>query len=353
MSNTKDNKTLLDRRDALRVFAGGAAAGILSGVQGKLLAQPEQTVAPILIPASGPGHVVKVHLPGMKDVNYPHQAAAKIAVDKAVCTLAGEEDVGRAWSRFISSTDRVGIKVNCLGTRLVSTMREVTMAIAQSVRDIGVEDANILIFDMFASNMMGGRYDQQPIRRKMRILAHREYEEYERPWVKAGPARVKFSKLMDWCTAIINVPPIKDHDLAGVTCTMKNMTFGTVEKPHVNHHVVNEACAHLYALEEIRGKVRLNIIDGTSILYDGGPKANRSALTTHDCIYASTDPVAMDAVAFELIANLRAENNMRTLSQVGRHPSFLKLGQELGLGIADRSKIHLETVTLPPFKPSV
>jgi hypothetical protein len=57
----------------------------------------------------------------------------------------------------------------------------------------------------------------------------------------------------------------------------------------------------------------------------------------------------MDAVAGELIEGLRAENKMRTLAQVGRPPKFLKMSEDLGLGIADRKRIQLETIELPPL----
>ncbi len=331
----------------LKLGTAAAAAGALGLGTDAIASSVGVSEESLLAPVSGPGHVVKVHMKGMRSGMFPDPKASRIMVDKAVMTLSGERDPSRAWLKFITPADRVVIKVNCLGTRMLSSMREVVYAIAEAVRDAGVPDANILILDMFASNMLGGRYDQQPNPKRMRVLAHNE-NTYHNTWVDAGPARARFSDLLRWSTAVINVPPIKDHDLAGVTCTMKNMTFGTVEKPHLNHAVVNEAVAHLYAHEEIRGRVRLNLVDGSRVLYDGGPKFRGSSHALHECIYAGTDPVAMDAIAFELIESLRAENNLRTLAQVGRPAKFLQIAQNLGLGVADRKQIRLETVELPP-----
>lgn len=330
----------------IKLGTAAAAAGAIG------LGRPAGALGAVSrVDVSGPGRVVKVHMKGMRSGMFPDPGASRIMVDKAVSTLAKESDPGRAWLKFVSPTDRVLIKVNCLGTRMLSSMREVVYAIADAVRDVGVPDANIVILDMFASNMMGGRYDQQTNPRKMRVIAHRE-DSYQKSTITAGPAKARFADLLLWSTAVINVPPIKDHDLAGVTCAMKNMTFGTVEKPHLNHHVVNEAIAHLYAREEIRGKVRINIVDGSRILYDGGPKFAGSAHALHECIYATTDPVAMDAVAHELIETLRAENKMKTLAEVGRPAKFLSMSQDFGLGVADRKLIQLETVELPPLAKS-
>ncbi len=343
--NNINAKPILSRRQLLGLVAGSTAAGLIGS---PLAAFGATTPTPVA--ASGAGRIVKVHFPGMRQKWFPHPIAARQMVDRAICGLAGVSDPGRAWAKYLSATDRVGIKINCLGTRPSSSMKEIVYAIADSIRDFGVADANIVIFDMFASNMMGGRFNQRTNRRKMRVLAHKEGQ-YQKPWIKAGPAKARFSEILQWTTAIINVPPIKDHDLAGVTCTMKNMTFGTVEKPHLNHHCVNEAIAHLWATEQIRSRVRVNIVDGSTILYEGGPKRNLKAMVPHECLYATTDPVAMDTIAGQLIEEQRAANRMRTLAAVGRPPKFLKLAEELGLGIADPTRIRLETIELPPFTP--
>jgi uncharacterized protein (DUF362 family) len=333
----QNDGALLSRRDALRI---GVGAGL-----GLLAASPVSALAARL---PSPGHVVRVHMPGMRSGLFPRQDAARRMVDAAVTALSGEADPGRAWLSFVQPADRVAIKVNCLGTRMASSMREVAFAVADAVRDAGVPDANILVFDMFASNMMGGRYAVQASPSRMRILAHAD-NAYAKGWREAGPARARFSELLLWASAVINLPPIKDHDLAGVTCCMKNMTFGTVEKPHLNHAVVNEAIAGLWSLDEIRSRVRLNIIDGSTVLFDGGPKFNGAAHAPHECIYATVDPVAMDAVAYELIELLRAEKGLKSLADVRRPPRYLDIAAGMGLGVSDRRLIRLSTIDLPPY----
>lgn len=63
-------------------------------------------------------------------------------------------------------------------------------------------------------------------------------------------------------------------------------------------------------------------------------------------------PVAMDRIAVDVIDNFRKKNGLRTLTDSGRPAQYLNLASDLGLGIADRSRIHLETVTLPRFSRS-
>ncbi len=338
----------MHRRDVLKLGAAATGLGVL-GIHpiGSLASTQPACLVPKV---SGPGHVVKVSMPGMRGRWFPHAEAAKIAVEKAVTTLARESDLGRAWAKFIQKEDKVGIKINCLGGRMSSTMKEVVEPIVAGVRNVGVPDENIMIFDQFGGNMRGARYAWQDKPGRLRVINH-PVVGYEKNWTRAEGAKGKLSKALTWATAIINVPVLKDHDLggAGITCSMKNMVFGCVEHPPLMHREIKIALPHFYAREEIRGRVRLTIVDGSFCLYDGGPQHNPAAHVTHDAIYASTDPVATDAIALEVVESLRKANGLKPLAAVRRPATFLPLAEEIGLGIAARDKIFLETVSLPPF----
>jgi len=340
-----DPRIRITRRDAIKLGSAGVAASLLAlpGV-----ARAAAPADPLPIPGTGPGQVVKVHKPGIIGRWFPYAEAAKEMVDRAVTTLAGEDDLGRAWSKFVSRDDRVGIKINCLGGRFASTMKEVVDPIVEGVRAAGVPDENIMIFDQYGGSMRGARYEWQDKPGKLRVL-NNDALGYLNDFHVVEGARSKLAKTLMWTTAIINVPLLKDHDLAGVTCALKNMAFGCVEKPQIMHRDIHVGMPHFYALEEIRGRVRLNIVDGTFCLYDGGPKQNAGTTVRHECVYATSDPVAADAIALEVIEAERAAHKMRSLAAVRRPATYLALAQELGLGVADRDRIELDTIELDPF----
>lgn len=347
MSNhSDDTKTRLTRRDAIRLGSAGLAAGALALATGRAAAGPAD---PLPIPGTGPGQVVKVHKPGTIGRWFPYAEAAKELVDRAVTTLAGEDDLGRAWARFVSREDRVGIKINCLGGRFASTMKEVVDPIVEGVRAAGVPDENIMIFDQYGGSMRAARYEWQDRPGKLRVINH-DVMGYLDDFHKVEGARSRLAKTLTWTTAVINVPLLKDHDLCGVTGALKNMVFGCVEKPQIMHRDINVGMPHFYALEEIRGRVRLNVVDGSFCLYDGGPKQNPKSTVRHECVYATSDPVAADAIALEIIEAERAAHKMRSLAAVRRPASYLTLAQDLGLGIADRERINLETIELDPYE---
>jgi uncharacterized protein (DUF362 family) len=344
------DKLLLDRRDALKLGLGTAAAlGAIAigrgvGAAAQLSAKGAGAAA-----LTGPGHVVCAHKPGMRGRMFPYPDAAREAVHAAVAKLAGDDDLGRAFGRFVSKEDRVGLKINVLGGRLSSTTKEIVDAIVEGVRAAEVKDASIMIFDQYGGNMRGARYVWQEKPGRLRVLNHDVLGYEESVTTCEGGGRGKLAKTLTWCTAVINVPVLKDHDTAGVTCAIKNMVFGCVERPPMMHLAMHTALPHFYALDAIRGRVRLTICDGSFCLYDGGPKHNASAHVSHDSVYATTDPVAMDAIALEVVERYRADNGLRSLAQVRRPATYLALAQEIGLGVADRGRIRLEQIDLPPY----
>jgi uncharacterized protein (DUF362 family) len=345
MAHENDDDTRLNRRDVLKL-------GAISAI-GLVGLSPESAIAGPAIeregPLWGPGHVVRVHMPNMRGRFFPHAAAAKEMVERAISAIAGVADVKKAWGRFITKDDRVGIKINVLGGRFAGTMREVVEPIVDGVRAVGVPDENIMIYDQYDGYMRAARYAWQAQPGKLRVINH-EVLGYEKALTDSGGGGIgRLAKTLTWTTAVINVPVIKDHDLAGVTCAMKNMVCGNVERPPLMHQHIHTALAHFYALEAIRGRVRLTICDGSFCMYEGGPQYNPGSLVSHDCVYATTDPVAMDAIALEVIDGLRVENKLRRLEKSGRPATFLKVAEDLGLGIASRDRIHLETIELPPF----
>ena len=70
----------MQRRDVLKLGGAAAAAGALGlhSRPGLAEADPVKTVV------SGPGHIVKVHMEGMRSGIFPDPKASRLMVDKAV-----------------------------------------------------------------------------------------------------------------------------------------------------------------------------------------------------------------------------------------------------------------------------
>ena len=110
-------------------------------------------------------------------------------------------------------------------------------------------------------------------------------------------------------------------------------------------HTASPQIAHLFSQEVVRTRVALHLIDAFQVIYDEGPiDMNPRRRVPHDSVYASTDPVALDVVGWELIEQLRKENGLPTLAQAGREPTYIRVAGDLGLGVFDRAAISLREI---------
>jgi len=83
-------------------------------------------------------------------------------------------------------------------------------------------------------------------------------------------------------------------------------------------------------------------MDGLLAQYAGGPRFNPNYAFAYRTIYASKDPVAIDATAFRLIEKLRKEARLKPIAKLSE---WLSDAQEMGLGNFEESRITLEQVS--------
>src|SRR5438445_7220830 len=88
-------------------------------------------------------------------------------------------------------------------------------------------------------------------------------------------------------------------------------------------------------------KVVLNVLDGLMPQYGGGPQSQPNFALHHATLYASKDPVALDAIALKRLDQWRAKENF---PPVGRLASYVQTATTLGLGNSDLSRIEVKNV---------
>jgi uncharacterized protein (DUF362 family) len=142
---------------------------------------------------------------------------------------------------------------------------------------------------------------------------------------------------------VINLPILKDHELSGVTFSMKNM-YGVVQRPDELHaNGCNPGVADLNRIPAIREKVRFTIGDAMSSVYDGGPSFHPERLWYPNALIVGEDRVALDHTAWQMIERKRAEAGVPTLEAAGRPPRYIATAADAThrLGVNDPKRIHL------------
>jgi len=143
--------------------------------------------------------------------------------------------------------------------------------------------------------------------------------------------KTKVHELILEADVFINVPVLKDHSGAGMTCAMKNL-MGIVWDRGAFHAQGLDQCIADCCL--FRRPV-LNIVDAGKIMLSGGPRGHAgSQYNEQQMLILSTDIVAIDAVS------------ARALGKTPEDFGYIARGQERGLGASDLEKLDIRRLTV-------
>lgn len=346
-----------------RAFLGTAAAVATASATG--LAAREAAAAPPpaksfaasppagFSPLSAPGKIVKVTKKDCLKPNglYPKDDDAKAMLEKALMELTGKPDLPSAVAQFVHKDDIVCVKVNGIAKQNMASNRELVLPFLAAMIESGVKPERITVLEQYGDFLSSTRITAQNVPKGVKLATHSNKEDNTVMPFRLIPGTgtsTKFARVLTDATAAVSFSLIKDHSICGYTGQLKNMTHGCTINPHDFHvHHASPQIAQMFAQDVIKSRMRLYIGDGFKVMYDGGPLWKRpEAVKPHESIYVSTDPVAMDAVGWDIIEKYRADAKLKTLTEAGREPAYIKAAADLGLGVFDRSQIQVKEFTV-------
>lgn len=263
-------------------------------------------------------------------------------VNRSICALVGVASTAEAFRALFDPADVVAIKPNCLAGPGLSTSPAVVEALVRGLRSIGVEHRNIYIWERTSAELERVGYSLNRYSDTAPKCFGNDEGGFEKNLEFSGEVGSLWSSVLAGrATALINVPVLKDHDLAGVGCGMKNM-FGAIHNPNRYHdNNCDPFVADVSNHPHVRDKLRLVLADALTAQYHGGPARVLAHQWQPASILASTDPVALDRIAQKLIEEQRAVHGMATLSESKRPPRWLETAAAKGLGENRLEKIEL------------
>ena len=328
------------RRDFLKTAATGA---LVLGSQSKLgvaaaLDQHAQTGKSKVVIARD----AALHGTGAQ----PDEKRVQDLLDRAIATYTGRDHPVEAWKRIVPVDKVIGLKVNGLGGKGISSHLALVLAVCERLQQAGVKPGNIVVWDRNARDLKacGLTISTDPSRIRCYGSDVSGYEEQQEAW---GTARIRLSKILTReCGMVIGLPILKDHSEAGVTFAMKNM-YGVVDRPQDLHAGgCNPGVADLNCIPVVREKVRFTIGDAMTSVYDGGPGFHPERLWQPNALIVGEDRVAVDHTAWQMIERKRAEAGAPTLEASGRPPRYIATAADAAhrLGTNDPQRIHLMEV---------
>jgi uncharacterized protein (DUF362 family) len=292
----------------------------------------------------GRSRVVKIH--GRKVVNSEGVLLNSLLVDmmrRGLSLLGGAVDPAATLRSLFGPSDRIGIKVNTIGGRKISTRPEVALALAGCLTSAGSPEKNILIWDRTNRELREAGYRLADARDSLKVYGtDTAGAGYETEIVSHLNIGSLFSTLQtQFVTGSISLAILKDHGLAGVTASLKNY-FGTIHNPNKYHdRHCDPYVAELFDVESVKNKHRLSIIDALVVQYHRGPSYHPQWADPSGVLIFGTDPVAVDVVGWRLLEQLRAGHGLPSLREEGREPTYLATAQAMGLGRAAPEGIEI------------
>jgi uncharacterized protein (DUF362 family) len=338
-----------------RAFLGGAAAAAtllgrrlaFAGPLSGLAAQPP----PGFLPWSAPGLVVRVKKSGCLEANgvFPKPDDAKEMLRRALQELTGKSDLVEAAKLFVHPQDKVCVKVNGIATQNMATNKELVVPFVEAMVTAGVPPTSITLLEQYPGFMNSTRIRAKDVPHGVSIVWHTN-SDATMDWreIPGTGRRARFVRALTESTALVNFALVKDHSICGFTGALKNMTHGCNVNPQDFHdHHASPQIALLAAQDVLRTRSRLCILDGFKLMAQGGPLYKQPQyVIPHEAVYASTDPVAVDAIGWDEVEKARAHFRLKSLTDEGRPPAYILAAADLGVGIADPKKITLRDVTL-------
>jgi uncharacterized protein (DUF362 family) len=331
------------------------------------------------MPGLYPGRVCAIQNPAVL-VSGNHQTEeVRKMMRRGMMELTGADGWVGAWRQFVEPGDVVGIKVNPAGHPLVKTDPTVILEVIAGLEAAGIPHRDMVVYDRYRRQFLSAGFDKCLPEGVRTSYASEEAEAIQQaiegydpdhyidmaltlPGYSVDNLTARRSYAAQFITRqvnkLINLPVLKDHQAAGVTLALKNLSHGLVNNVSRSHsspslNACNTFIPAVVAMPVIRQKTVLHILDGVKGVYHGGPGARPEFVWEHHTLYFSTDPVALDHIGWEVIDAKRVSMGMKKLLEavpdevsvfVHRQPEHVEVAGALGLGIWEREKINLREV---------
>lgn len=267
-------------------------------------------------------------------------------LDRTMQTLFDRDHPSDPWKRLVRPGETVGLKVNALGGRGLSSNVQLVDAICERLQQVGIRASDIIIWDRDSDELERVGFRVSTTGNRVQCLGT-DRVDYEEELVTFGAVGSRLSRILTRrCDVLINVPVLKDHDGAGVTAALKNM-YGVIHNPNKYHpNGCNPYIADVNMLPQIRTKMRLTICDATTACFEGGPGYKPQYSWKNNALIVSQDPVALDYTGWQIIERKRAEKGLKTLEVDGRMPHYIATAADAKhrLGTNDPKRITVVEV---------
>jgi hypothetical protein len=263
-----------------------------------------------------------------------HETLLLEMIEEAVRLATGTSSAGEAWNKLIKPDDVVGIKFNQIGAETIRTTGPFTGRLVESLKLAGFAPDRIILIEV-------------PTRLTQELKTRPCPLGFSGGKVSFGSGEDELAAVLEEVTVLVNVPFLKTHNIAQMTGCLKNLSHALVRRPKLCHdHGCTPFVGDILALPQIRPKMRIHIVNALRAVFEGGPLPSADALWTHSGILVSTDPVAADQIAIEILNAERSRRGLPVIGDRDGHVPHVRAAAERGLGTDDQDYITVHQPAL-------
>jgi uncharacterized protein (DUF362 family) len=323
-------------------------------------------------PAPTPSIVYAVRNPDSIKQYKTNPHIVREMVNRLVMAATGQSDVAKAWGSLVSPGERVGIKISAAGGELFTTHHDVVNAIVDGLTAAGHPRSSIIVWDRSLGGIKEAGY--RPAADGYQVKAIAPHDGYDAKAMLSAPLAGKlvwgdfeyvgdtgkmplfadadatsnvshFSKLISSdVDKVINVPVMSVSETNGIAGCIYNMTIPNIDNWRrfaQGSRFGSGSLAEIYGNPLIAKKVVLNLMDGLMAQYAGGPQPQPNYAVHHGTLYASKDPVALDAIALKLLEEWRKRGSLRPVGSVA---AYIDVASQLGIGNSATNRIEVRNI---------
>ncbi|MBN1510582.1 MAG: DUF362 domain-containing protein [Phycisphaerae bacterium] len=256
-------------------------------------------------------------------------------LDWCLSTLTGTATAADAWKSVLRPDDVIAVKFNQSAAMGLGTTPAFAQILIESLIHAGWKPEQLVPIEV-------------PDTIHQAFGTTRPSTDWQEEEVDFGSGRDQLAGVLKQVTAIVNVPFMKTHNIAGLTASLKNLSHALVKHPARFHD--NHCCPYIgdiVALPQIRDRLRINIVNALRSVFDGGPDATDDSTWQSGMVLAGIDPVAVDTVCLERLNRERKTNRTRNfkplpyIDEDRRVVAYLDAASRKGLGCSQLHSIRV------------
>lgn len=268
--------------------------------------------------------VIELYDPRLTVADDTRGVVLEEVLERGLRVLTNTPTLAAAWHAVLGDARRIAIKFNQVGAETLGTTRTFATSLLSSLAEGGYASERIMLVEVAPA--IAQELGTLPVPNDWG------------PEIWVGDRAEQVCRYVADVDALINVPFLKTHQIAGMSGAMKNISHGCIRHPAWFHaNGCSPFVGQVIANPLISSKLKLTVMNALRIVARRGPDARAEDIVNAGRALLGFDPVAVDAFGREM---LLAARRHRGWGDDALQVRYLDDANECGIGRGTLQRIE-------------